>query len=325
MIFSFVVPVYNVEQYLRQCVNSILMQSFSDFEIILVNDGSTDHSGEICDEFAQKDQRIRVIHKGNGGLSDARNAGLRVASGEYVLFVDSDDYVSENALADIAESIFAGEKPELVCLECTKVFSDSKTKVPMNDGITEEINGLREDALYLYLAERKKFPAAAWSKAIRRDFLLENELYFDKGRLSEDLEWALRLFVKVSDVWYCPTEYYFYRQKRDGSITNSASEKNFRHICDTEKLGDALAKQETNPSKKKMLFSFMEFMYVSLILGYGKIAKENKKSYKETLKKYDYVLGTRKDKRSRIIAFSYRILGIRVSRFLLKRYMVMRE
>ena len=95
MRFSVILPIYKVEKYLAECVDSILKQSFSDYEIILVDDGSPDTSGAICDEYAKKDARVRVIHKKNGGLSDARNAGFEIACGEYVVFIDSDDYVTD--------------------------------------------------------------------------------------------------------------------------------------------------------------------------------------------------------------------------------------
>ena len=98
MFFSVVIPVYNVEKYLSQCVDSILAQSFTDYELILVDDGAKDNSGKICDEYAQKDSRVKVIHKENGGLVSARQAGIKMAVGEYVFHLDGDDAVCENAL-----------------------------------------------------------------------------------------------------------------------------------------------------------------------------------------------------------------------------------
>lgn len=105
-IISVIVPVYNVEKYLPRCIDSILAQTFTDFELILVDDGSPDNCGAICDEYAAKDKRVRVIHKSNGGVSSARNAGLDAASGEYVTFVDSDDYIAEDRLKQMHSSIF---------------------------------------------------------------------------------------------------------------------------------------------------------------------------------------------------------------------------
>ena len=104
---SVVIPVYNVEKYLQECVNSVLRQTYTDFEVILVDDGSTDSGGRICDDYAQKDPRVRVIHQANGGLSVARNTGLRAAQGKYVYFLDSDDYIEDHTLEAL---IFLAEK-----------------------------------------------------------------------------------------------------------------------------------------------------------------------------------------------------------------------
>ena len=100
---SVIVPVYNVEKYLERCINSIIQQSYNNLEIILIDDGSTDASGKICDEYKEKDDRIIVIHKENGGLSDARNAGIKIFTGEYVTFIDSDDYVSKNMVSNMLD------------------------------------------------------------------------------------------------------------------------------------------------------------------------------------------------------------------------------
>ena len=108
-LFSVIIPVYNVERYLRKCLDSILIQSFKDFEVILVDDGSKDKSGTICDEYATKDERISVLHKENGGVSSARNAGIDKASGEWILFVDADDVVPQDTFLYYANSIASND------------------------------------------------------------------------------------------------------------------------------------------------------------------------------------------------------------------------
>ena len=118
-----IIPVYNVEKYLEQCVDSVLNQSFKDIEIILVDDGSKDSSGEICDYYKEKDSRVKVIHKENGGLSDARNMGIRQCSSEYILFLDSDDYWKENCLEEIARCI--EDNVDIVFLTAAKYFEQT--------------------------------------------------------------------------------------------------------------------------------------------------------------------------------------------------------
>lgn len=138
MLISIIIPVYNVERYVSICIISILEQSFQDYEIILVDDGSKDRSGSICDEYREKDSRISVIHKTNGGLSDARNAGLKQAKGEYVLFVDSDDYIGEDSLQSIAKCVESQtQRTDVMFLEAYKVFPDGQT-VSLGDGYQSE-------------------------------------------------------------------------------------------------------------------------------------------------------------------------------------------
>ena len=122
-LISVIIPVYNVEEYLRECIDSVLNQTFSDFEVILVNDGSTDSSGEICDEYVEKDERVTVIHQKNGGLSVARNIGLSEANGKYVYFLDSDDYISENALATLL-NIAENDSSDIVFFDAVS-FTDT--------------------------------------------------------------------------------------------------------------------------------------------------------------------------------------------------------
>ncbi len=112
---SIIVPVYKVEKYLKKCVDSILAQTFSDFELILVDDGSPDNSGRICDDYAKKDARVRVVHKQNGGLSSARNAGIEVAKGKYLGFVDSDDYIAEDMYELLYKAIIKEEADLSIC------------------------------------------------------------------------------------------------------------------------------------------------------------------------------------------------------------------
>ena len=125
MYFSIIVPVYNVEKYLSECIDSILCQTFADFELILVDDGSRDKSGAICDEYAQKDDRIKVIHKENGGQSDARNIGTATSAGEYIIYIDSDDYIcGNNFLQEIYDKSKSGA--DIICYKYKKCFSKFK-------------------------------------------------------------------------------------------------------------------------------------------------------------------------------------------------------
>lgn len=215
---SIIVPVYNVEHELSRCVDSILNQSYSNIEVILVDDGSTDRCPSICDAFVMKDRRVRVIHKPNGGLSSARNAGLREASGEWILYVDSDDYI----LNDSCERLIAvGAK-----YDCDIVSADA----------IREFNGGREYMVHGSLADGKCYSsrdfiiktvkpcewyAPAWLNLYKRSFLIENNLFFVEGLLHEDMEMQPRVFLAAKTVAYCAYPFYRYVD-RASSIMNAS-------------------------------------------------------------------------------------------------------
>lgn len=214
---SIIVPIYNVEKYLKKCVQSILNQSFKNFELILVNDGSLDKCGRICDEYAKKDERIKVIHKVNGGLSSARNAGLNIASGEYIGFVDSDDYLDERMYEVLINSIRKTNSDMVICdyyidYENEK---DISKEYDINVIVKEfdNISALKE----LYRENGVKF-VVAWNKIYKRE--LFDELRYENGRIHEDEILAHKLLYKCNKITYIPIKLYHYLQ-RENSIMNT--------------------------------------------------------------------------------------------------------
>lgn len=189
-LISVIVPVYNVEKYLNRCVDSICSQTYDNLEIILVDDGATDHSGDMCDAFAAADKRITVIHKKNGGLSDARNAGLAVASGAYVCFFDSDDWVEADVLGKAHKALIESDA-DVAIWGFSKDFVDAQESV-----LRSEI--LNKSACVCSKANKEYFQFAddsglamigyAWNKLYRRSILMEKGLEFEKGvSLVEDM------------------------------------------------------------------------------------------------------------------------------------------
>lgn len=211
---SIIVPIYNVEDYLPRCIDSILAQTFSDFELILVDDGSPDNCGEICDEYAKKDDRIVVIHKENGGLADARNAGIAVAKGEYFGFIDSDDWIDPNMYqvlyniatkndADISECSFAQCSDNITINQPQKIVEKEFTK---------------EDAIIQLYSGDVYGTIVVWNKLYRN--VLFNELKFQTGKICEDQYIIPKLFYSANRIVSCDYigYYYFYREN---SIMNS--------------------------------------------------------------------------------------------------------
>lgn len=221
-LISVVVPIYKVEKYLPQCVDSILNQTYLNLEVILVDDGSPDNCGKICDEYAAKDSRVRVIHKKNGGLSDARNAGIDVAQGDYLAFVDSDDWLEP----DTYEAMLAAMERHNAKLVCAGRFDNEEKTGECRVGLCPE----REEFLEAVPLVRKIFhwdnmDSASWDKLYARE--LFREIRYPVGKAMEDLPTTYRLVLLAGGGVLLPKPVYHYRC-RAGSITMAAlSEKNF--------------------------------------------------------------------------------------------------
>lgn len=232
MTFSIIIPIYNVEKYLRQCIDSVLAENFLDCEIILVNDGSPDGCGEICDEYANKFSHIKVIHKHNGGLSDARNAGIKEAKGDYLIFLDSDDYwinINKNQKNYIGGG--GGILSDLQLLTNDKIdlilhpSSDNIRRIP------KEISFTNNDFINNFeaLVKSNYYVSNAWTKIVRREIIIKNNLFFPKGYIHEDLPYSLALarFVKTFAIYN--NSFYQYRVL-DDSISHNIKYKNFNDI-----------------------------------------------------------------------------------------------
>ncbi len=212
---SIIVPIYKVEEYLPRCIDSILAQTFTDFELILVDDGSPDNCGKICDEYAEKDARIRVIHKENGGLSDARNAGIEASCGEYLMFVDSDDWVDENYAYNMLENILSTESDIAICgLNCAYPSGEIKH-------ISTTID--KDEIITPYEACRRMTLEAGWhyvsvcNKIFRKTMF--QTIRFPIRKLHEDVFVAHRLYFESKQIGVITKPLYFYSM-REGSITH---------------------------------------------------------------------------------------------------------
>ena len=209
---SVIVPVYKVEKYLDRCVNSILKQTYNNFELILVDDGSPDKCPEMCDEYAKKDLRVKVIHKENGGLSDARNAGTAIAKGEYITFIDSDDWVLTDYIETLLDLLIAHDAQMSIC-SFQKVTKPDDTKE--NQGSkTKTYNKIEALENLLY---QKPFDNSAWGKLYQAD-IAKKHLY-PKGKLFEDLGTTYKMIEECERVVWTDTPLYCYFFNSD-SITH---------------------------------------------------------------------------------------------------------
>lgn len=221
MRFSIIIPVYNVERYLRDCVGSILGQDYTDYEIILVDDGSPDRCPEICDNLASIYRYIKVVHKKNGGLSSARNFGLAQATGDYVIFLDSDDkWIDRSGLSSLSE-VIDRYTPESVIFGVADYNPQTgENRISRQYPDCDNLNSLPKSALTDELVARRQFPGSAWMMATKRDFLNSLNLTFKEGVTAEDFDWLIKIFSHAKEIKVVSNIIYQYRYTSEGSITS---------------------------------------------------------------------------------------------------------
>ena len=233
MKLSIVVPVYKVEKYLQDCVDSILNQDFKDFELILVDDGSPDSCPKICDEYAKKDARVKVIHKQNGGLSSARNAGMDVAKGEYISFIDSDDYIAQDMYQRVF-SIINKEHADIVIYGRIYVYSEKKQVIKQKQNVYKIMNAAESIAL-MNTSILGYYDVAAWDKVYKRS--LFKNIKYPVGKSSEDWYTTYKVLAKAHKIVYDSSPLYYYRQ-RDGSITHTKNSVNYDALYASKEVLD---------------------------------------------------------------------------------------
>lgn len=291
MKLSIIIPVYNVEQYLQSCVQSVITQTYRDLQVILVDDGSTDSSGVLCDQLAQQDSRIQVVHKENGGLSDARNAGLRVAIGEYVAFLDSDDVYLLNDGLEQLMALAQTEQPDVLLFQAVDVYSNHQSARKAYDEAWIAAHSGME--VFHQLVRTQSFYMSACFQIIRRELLEQHQIYFEKGLLSEDVDWSLRLWRHVSKVRAMNLPLYGY-QHRDGSISTTYT------ICNLRSYEHIFAKFVKQYNERvvdaatelywQTVMGYLAQMYTSCLYAYGQIASKDKSEAYAILKRYATLL-----------------------------------
>lgn len=215
-LISIIVAVYNAEEWLNRCIDSIIDQTYSNIEIILVDDGSTDRSPTICDEYAKKDDRVVVIHKPNGGLSDARNTGISAAKGAYIGFVDNDDYIVSNMYEDMLKAMEQSDVDLVVC-NCTYVDEDGQPVGEISPISKSEIISPKE--YFVRLASPKSgYYITVWNRLYKRELL--DGIQFPCGRTNEDSYVVHRIVQRCRSIMVLNNSYYFYIQ-RDASLSRT--------------------------------------------------------------------------------------------------------
>ena len=255
-LITIVVPVYNVEKYLKKCIDSILCQTYDLLEIILVDDGSLDNSGTICDDYMNADNRVKVIHKKNGGLSDARNVGIDAANGNYITFIDSDDYINCDYINNLYEMLLLSNSEIAVCDNYYFYEEDTLINIDNKKSFKtfSKLQAL-QDMMY-----QKNISNNACGKLYKTE--LFSVVRYPVGRLCEDLGTTYKLFYKANNICFTSDKYYYYFQRHDSIIHKAFNLNRMDGLTFAFEEKSFISLNESSIIKSAINREFMECIYI---------------------------------------------------------------
>lgn len=311
-LISIIIPIYKVERYLNDCIDSIVHQTYKNLEIILVDDGSPDNCPSICDDYAQTDSRIKVLHKNNEGLSAARNDGLDMAKGKYVVFLDSDDYHSNPQFIEQVVAEIERDGSDVLFFP-RSTFYDGKVKEITSSEFPIDI--LKEKKPYhrlRMLSELDLLDSSACMKIIRREYLKQNNIYFKKGIYSEDIDWFIRLMIPVGSISISNCISYQYRL-RGGSISHNVSKKNVEDLFYSIEAHSESCVALDDVNKRIALLNILAYNY-SIVLGltYAYLEKSDRKYIFGRAKQYKWLLKCGSSKKTKLCRLLYQFVGLNI-------------
>lgn len=310
---SIIVPVYNVEAYLEACVESLIAEDMALAEILLVDDGSTDRSGSICDALADQYACVHCIHQENAGVSAARNAGLRAAKGRYILFVDSDDTVAQNGVDSVLNWV-NDANADICFLQIQDLYPNGVLKDHGDNIAFSEVQGKTKEEVLRYLASRSKYPGSACAKAFRRDFLFENHIRFIKGRKNgEDLSFMMECLLAARRFDALEVPFYQYRKSRVGSATYEVDIQSYRQRCMfvVEWAERLTHDRRTNNVISAYAMSFVAYEYAILLWRRVDLTRSDLAYVDDFLRKYGWVMRYARNFKIRGICIARKILGVK--------------
>lgn len=318
---SIIIPVYNVKPYLQRCVQSVLQQTYRDIEVIIVDDGSTDGSGELCDELATTDNRIIVIHQDNQGLSGARNTGIRNATGEYIAFIDSDDeWLLTNGLEKLIEK--ADTTTDLIVFRHVDIWKNNH-KTYLKEYDVDNISRLPDaQAVFSHLVLTQQFQMSACFLLVRRTLLLSNDIFFPIGFISEDIYWSMHLWqharkVVVTNLFFYGYYHRGYSLSTSGSIRTFDSYDKIFSYWKRQCLGGCV--------NAETIISYLANMWVSGGYIYNQLPKADKPAALAILKQHADLLYNCLTSKANRVGKLVRIIGVKKTVVVLGIYWRMRK
>ena len=289
MKFSIIVPVYKTEKYLKQCVDSILSQSFTDFELILVDNESPDNCPQMCEDFAKQDSRVRAIHKTHGTAASGRNLGIKSAKGDYLCFLDSDDWWENNEVLAKINSKIEKSNPDILELYYKFHFDSTGREMVPNTVDFTGFDELENDKKIEFLIKNDRLNPSAWGMCILRSYLEACQGYFDESKVIEDIDWCLRLYSQSPKVDAIADSVYVYRKNVEGSVTSTTKFKSIQDLCDIIEGAPKLLCDKENLIHQAMMNYVTYQVMITTALTFSKnieITKEQKKATRKKLKNF---------------------------------------
>lgn len=321
IVISIIIPVYKVEKYINQCIDSILCQEFEKIEVILVDDGSPDMCPRICDQYARRDKRVRVIHKKNEGLSEARNIGVKKAIGKYILFVDSDDYWLGNFLGELYNlSQQLGDEYDFINFNYCYFYQRLGIMKKQIVYPVDVISASYPNEIIPALAKSGLFPVGAWMKLIKRDFLVRNNIKFIKGITSEDIPWFIEILTKCRKCKFINDYYYVYRKQIAGSISSSFSKEKYESLFYIVNYYIEKIDKEYNGQVRNDLLSFLAYEYCILWAMVNGFPLQERNQQIKRLSQYLWLLKYDSNPKVKKVRLLFKFAGQYISRYMLSTY-----
>lgn len=331
MLVTIIIPVYNVEKYLEECIDSVINQTYKNIEVILINDGSTDNSLEICNDYSLKDTRIKVLHQENKGLSYTRNIGVKYAKGDYLLFLDSDDKLYNDSVLKKFTNIVKENESDLIYGSYTS-FVDEEAKhlkIKKEDKILDinnkNLESLSSKEVILKLLETNNYVSSATTKFYKLTTIKKNSIVFREGIYHEDEEWTLRILLNTKDIYIFDQKFYLRRYREDSIMTSQEDEKLLKRINDkftiVSSVLDYINSEVEEPEIRKSIVEYFSSFIVSNLLLYTEI-KNNTKS-KQALKIIRdnlHLMNNLNGFENKIISMTSKMFGIKITSHLMRIY-----
>lgn len=322
-IISVIIPIYNNEKYIHKCINNVLNQTYNDLEIILIDDGSTDLSSNICDQYSEKNSKIKVIHQSNQGTAVARNQGILNSRGEYIIFLDGDDYWDDINFLESSIENLQESKSDIINFGFKKYYEDTdkfdKNKFFFN---RDFINHNDKKQTLKYLISNNLYISSPCNKIVKRSFIIKNNILFRKNSLCEDIDWNARLLIFSNNIDVINISPYVYRQRKE-SKTHNLSINNIINLIESIEFCITLKDKALTFEYEYM--SYVAYQYITLLVCLNYIKEDVPLELIQRIKSYKYLLKYDLIKRVHIFNLINKFLGFSMLNLFIKFYLKIRK